>query len=153
MATAPPMMPPPAPGGAPGGAPGAPPLPPQLLMALMQKLSGQAGGGAPGGAPPGGPPGGPGAALMAARSQAMTPYGKEQNDINSMKAQVGALVPRFLQRDPGIAANLVTIYKTLEKVTEAIAKLPAAPVGGPPPGMPMLGGAAMMPPADASPMG
>ena len=64
-----------------------------------------------------------------------------------------ANVSRFLQRDAGIASKLVNIYKLCDQILQDIAKLPAQPVAGPPPGLPVTGGAAMAPLAEASPFG
>lgn len=127
------------------GGPGAegPPPPNPMLMALMQRLAGQARSGQ----------GGPGGALAAAQGVAQTPFGQESQDLKDIQTRLGAMVPRFLQRDSGIASKLVNAYKTLSDVLEAVAKLPAQPVMAPPPGLPMAGGPAMMPPPDASPFG
>jgi hypothetical protein len=143
-----------------------------LLMALMQRLAGQGPGapGAPGGMPPGMPggmpmrPGGmPGGAppgqapvdpqLEAARAMAMTPYGKEKNDLRQIQTQLGSMVPRFLQRDSTITSHFVSAYKALEKAMELIDELPAPamPMMAPPPGMPPVGGAGLMSPADLGP--
>jgi hypothetical protein len=140
--------------GGPPGPGGAGPNP--LLLMLMQRLAQQSrGAGGPGGPPgmPGGGPPGAGPGLAAARGIAQTPFGQERQDLAQMKTQVGALVPHFLQRDPGIASKLVGMYKTIDQILDAIAKLPAAPVAAPPPGMPMMGGPAMTPPPDAGMMG
>lgn len=153
MATLPPgLMPPPptVPGGLPGGSPAGSPgggAPNPLLMALMQRLSQQSRGGPPGGGAPSGAP------LAMAQQAARTPYGEEQNILKQIQEQIQTLPPRFLNRDSSISVGLSKLYGDINKLIEKIAKLPAAPVQGPPPGMPMLGGAAMQPPADTGPFG
>lgn len=129
-----------------GGPPG--PAPNPLMMALMQRLAAQS----QGGGMPGGPPGAqsnPG--LEIAQNLAQIPYGKEQADLRKMRQELAGMVPRFLQRQPKVSSHLVDMYQKIDDILELIDEIPAEPLAAPPPGMPTLGGPAMIPPMEASP--
>jgi hypothetical protein len=125
------------------------------LLNLFQGLASRMGGppGPPGAPGPGGLPGADGA-LAGVRETARTPVGSEQEDLDKLKGQIQALVPRLLSR--GIAneaGDLAKCIRVIDKVAQKLRELPQAPVMPPPPNLPMMGGPAMMPPQEPASMG